>query len=194
MKKYFSSIVKWFTVLYHKYKALTAEVKISTLAFIVSFCSIVISVWQLRVSQQRAKSDATMTYFTESINTYHPILFGIKFKYGVAGIKTPLTDEMVLKIEQDSIYEKDINLLLTFLETMATGVNEDVYDINIANKLLGERIVDAWFYLKPYVCDQRIKGNYPKLYDQIEILAVRLKNIREKEKNNYNNTCTKVAQ
>ncbi len=76
--------------------------------------------------------------------------------------------------------EKDLeaNVLigewLDMIEDLASGVNLGVYDLQVVDRLIGNRVMRGWRNLEPWVEARREFKRQPTLYCEFEELAYRL--------------------
>ncbi len=64
---------------------------------------------------------------------------------------------------------------LNYLENIAVGVHESIYDLNVVSRLLGERIVCAWHAYEPFIVGRRAVFGSKTLWVEFEHLAIAIK-------------------
>ncbi len=63
---------------------------------------------------------------------------------------------------------------LDLMEDFATGVNLDVYDMEVVQRLLGSRVMGGWRNLSQWIAARRASRNQPTLFIEFEMMVRRL--------------------
>jgi hypothetical protein len=80
--------------------------------------------------------------------------------------------------KDDSGWSHDIADYLTYFEMLATGVNTDVFDLDIIERLAGTRILAIAANYQTWIEFRRAKYSQPRLYQEIVTLADKMQEMR----------------
>lgn len=149
---------------------LTFEI-IQAIANVFVIVGVIVALKQLILSRkiaeadlERRKKEATMS-FTYEILSKLDELNPIFKKYKV------LSYDMY---NNDKDLRDSITQYLKLLERVCVGINTQIYDINIFQRICGYRVWKRWCCLKPLIYEIRNKRSFNRYYIEYEIVANKL--------------------
>lgn len=89
-----------------------------------------------------------------------------------------LTSEDFLKIKESHDLTEKLNILLSYIQRIAVGVDNDIYDINLLLDLSGTPFINAFDRYYPYVLESRQRSI--TFYQEAEYFINELRKLREK--------------
>jgi hypothetical protein len=133
---------------------------------------------QIRQATNDAKSEherrcreATIQFFSEGSHRFYTEHIKLEARLGSEAFLHPLTPTLIDQIVADGESQLATHHMLSFLEGLSTGVNQGVFDHNLADKLLGGAIIEMWRSFAPYIRWFRDVHRSQRFFDQFEILA-----------------------
>lgn len=166
-----------------------SDIHISFLVMLIQIIALFCVIAQLYQTNNLSKKNELINYYSNHINDYQPLLNELSRKHEPGFLSKPMPDEFYAEIEKDSALQQRVEVYLTFQETIATAVNNDVFHEKMYNDLLGGRTVDTWIFFESYICKLREKEKYPKMYDQFEKLAKSIAKMRNIDLNKCKCNC-----
>lgn len=109
------------------------------MAIIISFIALAFSVGQFYSERKRNRQEATIHAFDE-LETDESVLY--LFSLSRAQIDDLVEQRKKYDIRIDSDW-KIITKALSLIEHFAVGVNSEVYDLDILNRMAGNKIIDV---------------------------------------------------
>lgn len=83
------------------------------------------------------------------------------------------------KVKRDGDMLFEVESYLFAMERLAVGINMKVYDIKILDKVMGQKAIDQFEILEPYIIEARSK-DYVAIYTEYEKMVGNLRKIRKK--------------
>lgn len=94
----------------------------------------------------------------------------------------PITDEEAREIEADPERRKQVEDLLSLFEHLATGVNCDVYDLAVLNRLSGQYFIDVFDTYERYMArvreNEKQKGRRTRYWQEFYIMVNNIRRLR----------------
>lgn len=153
---------------------------IATLAtLITSIATLVVLINQYFIQRktiladhERRKKQATIEYSNSIRKSYRPLDKKLVDKFGEGNIiNFGLIDDEA---------KQDIQELLSIVEHLAVGVNAEVYDLEILERMSGTYFIHMFNKLSPYIDSMRAAKRNEKLYCEFESMVNDVKKIRGK--------------
>jgi hypothetical protein len=124
---------------------------------------VIYRIWLLHNSiladHERRKKQSTIEYMNQIRDIYRPVDRKLSEKYGAKALNPEDIDEADMA---------DVREFLSVLEHLAVGVNSQVYDIDLVNRMSGTFLLATIDKVKPYINHARIKRNSETLYEEFE--------------------------
>lgn len=143
---------------------------------------IFIAIWQLYLSRkatfaehERIKKQATIELHREMYAQIYEMNHQIYLRYGREEIAYE-------EIKKDEEFMQMVKTYLNTLEWMSAGVNMEVYDIDVFDRLYGMAMVRVAGQLENYIAQRREDTGEREMYTDYELLVKRLKKIQSKRK------------
>jgi hypothetical protein len=127
-----------------------------------------------KAEHARRGQEATVQFFSDGSQRIFEARVKLETELGTTLFLKPLSEEAIKKIEESADLRLSVNHMLGFFEDLSTGVNEGVFDLRLADKLLGATIIQAYRCLMPYVRRYRTLNGSNRYFDQFEFLAHKL--------------------
>lgn len=129
---------------------------------------------------ERSKKQATIDLYMEHYNDIIQLNHEIYLRYQRK--KVPVEE-----IKNDDEFKQILKQYLNWMEWISTGINTDIYDMNVFDRLYGRAMVRLYEQLEDYIQYRRIELKEWEVYRDYELLVVKLKQIhmemRESEVN-----------
>ena len=149
----------------------------------VATCISVVLLWRTtRANHERQKKEITIQYSDTHNLATKDLLNKIYAKsvYGVLDITKVLGED-----NRDFLWA--VEDYLFSMERFAVGVNSNVFDIYLFDRIMGQKTIEHFDMLKPYIEYIR-KKDYEHKFDEFEYMVERLKKVRkERFPKKYNN-------
>lgn len=91
------------------------------------------------------------------------------------------------QVENDEDITSTIKSYLNILETFATGINTNIYNIYLFDRLYGDTCIRVYNQLEDYIQHRRAKVNEPIMYLELEKMVGHLKEIQNTRVGNLDN-------
>ena len=156
---------------------MNAELLIGLLALVVAIFSLLISWFFNLKDHERRRKQATIEYFEAMTDR----LFDIQAKFND---KLTKQDVEISNLENYPELLKDATAVLSAFERLSVGVNTNVFDFNILNRMAGSYLIFLYTRFSPYIEIIRKDASRQKSYIEFERLIMRIK----REKNPINNS------
>lgn len=138
----------------------------------VATCISVVLLWRTtRANHERKKKEITIQYSYNHNLTTKDLLSEI-YANSVNGT---LDMEKVLENLQ---LLRDVEDYLFSMERFAVGVNSSVFDIYLFDRIMGQKTIEHFDMLKPYIKYIR-KEDYEHKFDEFELMVEKLKEVRK---------------
>ena len=149
----------------------------------VATCISVVLLWRTtKANNERKKKEITIQHSETHNLTTKNLLSKIYAKsvYGILDITKVLGEE-------NNDFRWDAEEYLFSMERFAVGVNSNVFDIYLFDRIMGQKTIEHFDMLKPYIEYIR-KEDYEHKFDEFELMVERLKEVRkERFPKNYRN-------
>lgn len=139
----------------------------------VSMCVSVILVWLTAKANNRCKKrEITIQYTDAHESKVTELLEKLKDVYQ--------NDQIDLKeVINDKKLQEEVERYLFSMERLAVGINSGVFDIYLLDRTMGQKTIEHYEALRPYIKYIR-KDDYPEKYDEFEEMVNKLREIRRK--------------
>ena len=117
---------------------------------------------------ERRKKQSTIEYVNQIRNYYRPLGTKLVKKFGNNTINLDQIDDET---------RTNIREILSVLEHMSVGVNTNVYDFNILNRMSGSYLLRMYHRLLPYIKDRQ-KHN-PTAYIEFETICKKIDDLKK---------------
>lgn len=152
------------------------------IASVATFISVILLWYTTKANNERKKKEITIQYSYSHNLTTKDLLSEI-YDHSVNG-KLDITQ--VLNQENNKLLW-DVEDYLFSMERFAVGVNSKVFDIYLFDRIMGQKTIEHFDMLKPYIEYIR-KEDYEHKFDEFELMVERLKEVRkERFPKKYNN-------
>lgn len=124
---------------------------------------------------RRRKQEATLDYYNQSFGERRSLSSSLPTLSDVQGI----TESIQRATAGDIATSESIRSMLAYYETLATGVNIGIYDMETIDRLAGSRltrILDSWL---PYIRWARAARQNPLAYCEFEQMVAVIRQRRE---------------
>lgn len=130
----------------------------------VALIQLTIVILSLRTNHRRQKQQSTIEYMRQIRDKYTEIDYALikKFK------RDELSNDDVEQIQKDPELWPDVIYLLGMFEHLAVGVNSDVFDLRVLNRMSGGYIIRIY---RQYSAHIKKVGVYHELEDLVNKLA-----------------------
>lgn len=138
-----------------------------------SMCVSVILVWlTAKANNRRKKKEITIQYTDAHESKVTELLESIKEVYQ--------NDKILLeKVKNDKKLQEEVERYLFSMERLAVGINSGVFDIYLLDRTMGQKTIEHYEALQPYIKYIR-KNDYEEKYTEFEELVNKLREIRRK--------------
>lgn len=145
--------------------------KISLLAFAISIISLIFTIFYNHKTHERQKKQLTI----ETFNKLTEQLFDKEEK-----LLRKIHDTSTVFDFSDKNNQKEIKEILSAFERFCVGVNTNVFDIVILDKMAGSFIIDLYSDCYPYIKSRRENVRRLLAYTEIEQVVNKLNKGRSK--------------
>lgn len=139
----------------------------------VSMCISVILVWlTAKANNRRKRKEITIQYTDAHESKVTELLEKIKGVY---------QDDKILleEVTNDKKLQEEVERYLFSMERLAVGINSGVFDINLLDRTMGQKTIEHYEALQPYIKYIR-KNDYQEKYNEFEELVNKLREIRRR--------------
>lgn len=141
----------------------------------VATCISVVLLWRTtKANNERKKKEITIQY-SNAHNRSTKDLLSVIYANSLNG-KLDITK--VLGKENTELL-RDVEDYLFSMERLAVGVNSNVFDIYLFDRIMGQKTIEHFDMLMPYIKYIR-REDYVHKYDEFELMVERLRNVRKK--------------
>jgi len=154
------------------YKLLTLI--IISLGTVIALIQIGIAVRTFRADHERRRKQATIEYINALRENYRRSNNALINKFG----NDPIGKKEAKEIIDDEEYWALLKDMLGQFEHLSVGVNTNVFDIEILNKMSGQYLINVFDRWKKYIELRREVSTLKKVYIDFEILVNRLNSMR----------------
>lgn len=144
---------------------------ISSIGIIIAFVNLQTIKKQYKAQYERTCKEETIKFFHELKQRSHEIEKRIFADFGTK----PINIEKI----KDPDYFMEIKNFLSLLERFSLGVNTQIYDLNIADRLSGSYFINMYNQLNPFIQKIRKQRNDNRLYEEFEMMKISLGNLRK---------------
>ena len=147
-------------------------VALSALMLGAIFIQLVLMYRTFKADHDRRKKQSTLEFGSQLRRFIQPQKKQILKKYG----------NNIINI--DELDEEYINLIREYLEVvedLSVGVNTEIYDLDIVNRMYGNFLINMYEKCAPYIKKRRIEEGLNSLYEEYERLVFMLKGLRSTE-------------
>jgi hypothetical protein len=155
----------------------TYSMYVLVISAVLIVIQLAIAVRSLTADHNRRKKEATIHYMNDIREKYRVINHELVQKFG----KGPITEEQVQVIINDPDMLSKITNLLGLFEHMAAGVNTDVFDIYLLNRMSGRYLRNVYNRYLVYIIQRRQELGFPTAYIELEQLVNNLEILRKKQ-------------
>lgn len=124
---------------------------------------------------ERNKKQATIELYMEHYNDIIKLNHEIYLRY--QRNKIPINE-----IVNDEHFRQILKQYLNWMEWISTGINTNIYDIDVFDRLYGKAMVRLYDQLKDYIAYRRNELKEWEIYQDYELLVVKLKKIHNEMK------------
>lgn len=141
----------------------------------LAFVAVAFTIWQsteeAKREHARQKRGATIQFFSEGHERVYAQRLKLESKLGPDILLKPLSEDDIHRIESADELRLAIHHMMAFFENLSVGVNEDVFDLQTIDKLLGGQLIQAYHSFMPYIRHFRVVNGSERFWDQFEALA-----------------------
>jgi Domain of unknown function (DUF4760) len=153
------------------------NLNVDQLTLLVLVFTALIMIYQIKLDHDRRRKESTIDHINEIRPQYRKLDHELVKRLGVG----PIDDKKIKKIVDDNEFDElheEIKEMLGMFEHLAVGVNADVFDIGLLNRMSGSfliRVHDRWSL---YFENRRSKSGNSKLYEEFDTLVTKIKALR----------------
>ena len=148
--------------------------KISTIVALITLMLVVVRLFLIhkiyKADHERTKKQSTIEYINSIRQYYKPLEVKLTRKFGKTAV--------INLADIDDDIKEDIRELLSVIENLSTGVNSEVYDAEIINRMSGSYFINLYKRLQPYIDHARIRDNNPLYFQEFEAMINCFKEMR----------------
>ncbi len=153
-------------------------------AVIVNIAMVAGLVWQTRLDHNRRRKQATIDHWTNDTRVRYLALRDLVEDRRPKGSPAVSDDELVELAtgdDADADMQHAVRDYLNSIEWLAVGVNTDVFDKTIVQRLAARRLVDTWDGFDGYIHARRDELQQESLYEEFETLAGALRTVTSRK-------------
>lgn len=117
-------------------------------------------------NKKQATIDLYMNHYNEIIQLNHQIYLRYQRKKII-----------VEEVKNDDEFKQILKQYLNWMEWISTGINTNIYDINVFDRLYGKAMVRLYNQLEDYIQYRRTELKEQEIYIDYELLVAKLKQI-----------------
>ena len=139
---------------------------------IAAFVSLILVWLTTKANNGRKRKELTILYTdSHEMNTEELLktIHGV-YKNGSIDIEKVKNNAQILGIVEKYLF---------CMERLSVGINTNILDINIFDRVMGKKTLEHFDALKPYIIYIR-KEDYERKYEEFEILCEKIRKIRKK--------------
>ncbi|MDR2592513.1 MAG: hypothetical protein LBC59_06880 [Chitinispirillales bacterium] len=166
---------------------------IQMISNIIICVGVIIAIWQLLLSKnsitadhERRKKQATIEFYRSICDACDEILEQLEIQFPNDGVIN--YDD----VKNDPVALNAIRKYLSLMEEIAVGINTEVYDITIFDRIAGTYCTGWFRRFSEIIRIRRINNHYPNLYGDFENMIYKLKDVKKKRFNQYEYDLAKI--
>lgn len=141
----------------------------------VATCISVVLLWRTtKANNERKKKEITIQYSDTHNRTTKDLLSKI-YNNSVNG-KLDITKVLG---EENTDFLWEVEEYLFAMERFAVGINSSVFDIYLFDRIMGQKTIEHFDMLKPYIEHIR-RNDYEHKFDEFELMVEKLRDVRKK--------------
>lgn len=148
------------------------ESLVGLLALVIAILSLLVSLYYNRKDHERRRKQATIEYFEDMTSK----LYDVQAKFNTKLNQLNIEIEM---LDTDMELLKDATEVLAAFERLCVGVNTNIFDFDILERMAGSYLVMVYFRFAPYIEKIRKDASRTNSYIEFEQVAIRIKQRRE---------------
>lgn len=137
---------------------------------IIALCELYFFHRSIYADYERNKKQATIDIYINHYNDIIQLNHQIYLRYQRK--KIPVDD-----LKNDDEFKQILKQYLNWMEWISTGINTNIYDINVFDRLYGRAMVRLYDQLEDYIRYRRVETKEWEMYRDFELLVVKLKQI-----------------
>jgi hypothetical protein len=152
---------------------MTAADVFTAIASTATFISVILIWLTTRANNQRSKKELTIQY-TDAHDAHVEELLAIIYEKSINGsidLKAVTSDEKL---------RWTVEKYLFAMERLSVGINTNVLDIYIFDRIMGQKTIEHFDSLHSYIRHIRKEDDYPAKYTEFENLIEELRDIRKR--------------
>ncbi len=147
------------------------ETLISLIALLISVLSLFVSLYYNRKDHERRRKQATIEYFEEMTSK----LYNVQAKFN---LKLTQLDIDIDMLDTDLELLKDATEVLAAFERLCVGVNTNIFDIDILDRMAGSYLIIMYTRFSPYIEKVRRDSSRINSYKEFECVVDKIKKKR----------------
>lgn len=145
--------------------------EIETLALVIAVLSLLVSLYYNRKDHERRRKQATIEYFEDITFKLYNTQARFNSKFNPQSIDIAMLDT-------NSELLKDATEILAAFERLCVGVNTEIFDFDILERMAGSYLIVLYSYFSPYIEKIRSDNSRKNSYKEFESVVNHIKQKR----------------